>query len=153
MCSSSSSAATKRCRRDDERLYLERLVPGEPMTLADRVRGLLLWPMLRKEFIQMRRDRLTLGMMVGIPAVQLILFGFAIRTEVRHLPTVVLDESRSSESRALIAALENTKSFDIVSRVDTRRAMEERIRTGEARAAPAIPAAFATDIRRRRTAT
>jgi ABC-2 type transport system permease protein len=123
------------------------------MILGDHLRGLLLWPMLRKEFIQMRRDRLTLGMMVGIPAVQLILFGFAIRTEVRHLPTVVLDESRSSESRALIAVMENTKSFDIVSRVDSRHAMEERIRTGEARAALVIPTDFATDIKRGRTAT
>ena len=42
------------------------------------------WPMLRKEFVQMRRDRLTLGMMVGLPAIQLALFGFAIRTEVRR---------------------------------------------------------------------
>jgi ABC-2 type transport system permease protein len=52
------------------------------------------WPMVRKEFIQMRRDRITLGMMVLLPAVQLALFGYAIRTEVRHLPTLVLDDSR-----------------------------------------------------------
>ena len=67
---------------------------------ALRVREWLLWPMLWKEFVQMRRDRLTLGMMVGIPMLQLLLFGFAIRTEVRHLPMVVVDESRTSESRA-----------------------------------------------------
>ena len=75
------------------------------------------WPMLRKEFIQMRRDRLTLGMMIGIPAIQLVLFGFAIRTEVRHLPTLVLDESRTRESRELVAALVNSTNFDIVGEV------------------------------------
>src|ERR1043166_7515680 len=76
--------------------------------------------MFRKEFIQMRRDRLTLGIMTGIPVIQLLLFGFAIQTEVRHIPTVVLDESRTPESRDLIAAFENTGNFRIVSHVDGR---------------------------------
>jgi ABC-2 type transport system permease protein len=115
--------------------------------------GSLLWPMLRKEFIQMRRDRLTLAMMVGIPAVQLVLFGFAIRTEVRHLPTVLLDESRSSDSRAFVAVLENTRNFDVVARVGSRRALEGWIRRGDARAGVIIPPAFATDLKRGRTAT
>ena len=116
-------------------------------------RGMLLWPMLRKEFIQMRRDRLTLGMLVGIPALQLVLFGYAIRTEVRHLPTAVLDESRSSESRALVAVMAHTKSFDIVARVGSRHELDERIREGTVRAALVIPPGFATDIKRGRTAT
>ncbi len=59
-----------------------------------------LWPMLWKELVQLRRDRFTLAMMLGIPAIQLVLFGYAIQTEVRHLATVVLDESRTPESRA-----------------------------------------------------
>ena len=62
------------------------------------------WPMFRKEFIQMRRDRLTLGMMIGIPVLQLLLFGYAIQTDVRNIPTVVVDESRTPQSRDLIAA-------------------------------------------------
>ena len=62
----------------------------------------LLIPMLRKEFIQMRRDRLTFALMMGIPIIQLILFGYAIRTQVRNLPTVVLDESRSEQSRRIL---------------------------------------------------
>ena len=61
-------------------------------------------PMFRKEFIQMRRDRLTLGIMVAVPIIQLLLFGFAIQTDVRHIPTVVLDESRTPTSREAIAA-------------------------------------------------
>ena len=121
--------------------------------LARWMGGSLLWPMLRKEFIQMRRDRLTLAMMVGIPAVQLVLFGFAIRTEVRHLPTVVLDESRSSDSRAFVTVLENTRNFDVVARVGSRRALEGWIRRGDARAGVIIPPGFATDLKRGRTAT
>jgi ABC-2 type transport system permease protein len=115
--------------------------------------GSLLWPMLRKEFIQMRRDRLTLGMMVGIPAVQLMLFGFAIRTEVRHLQTVVLDESRTSDSRALVAVMENTGNFSVVARVTSRRELEEWLKRGDARAGVVIPPAFATELKRGRTAT
>ena len=56
------------------------------MSARERLRHWPLWPMLRKEFIQMRRDRLTLAIMLGIPAIQLVIFGFAIRTDVRNLP-------------------------------------------------------------------
>jgi ABC-2 type transport system permease protein len=109
--------------------------------------------MLWKEFVQMRRDRLTLAMMLGIPVVQLILFGFAIRTEVRHLPTVVLDESRTSESRALVSAMEQTQSFRITHDVASRDEMRAVIERGDARAAIVVPPDFATDVKRRRTAT
>lgn len=110
------------------------------------------WPMLRKEFIQMRRDRPTLAMMIGIPAIQLMLFGFAIRTEVRHLPTVVLDESHSSESRALVQVMQNTQNFTITGTVTSRAALEEEINAGRARAAVVIPPDFATAISVGRTA-
>src|SRR5687768_18359369 len=108
------------------------------MSLRVRIAEWRLWPMLRKEFIQMRRDRLTLGMMVGIPAVQLALFGFAIRTEVRHLPTVVLDESRSAESRSLIAVMRNTGNFDIVGTVASRAELTRLLASGDAHAAVVI---------------
>src|SRR5918997_331367 len=123
------------------------------MNARSRIAALPLWPMLRKEFIQMRRDRLTLAMMVALPAVQLVLFGFAIRTEVRHLPTVVLDESRTSDSRALVTVMENTRNFDVVARVESRRALEEWLKRGDARAGVVIPPGFATDLKRGRTAT
>ena len=122
------------------------------MNLLRRLEGAAFWPMLRKEFIQMRRDRLTLAMMVGIPAIQLVLFGYAIRTEVRHLPTVVLDESRSSESRALVAVMTNTRNFDIVAAVASRAELEDRLRRGDARAAVVIPPSFDTELKRGRTA-
>jgi len=110
------------------------------------------WAMLRKEFIQMRRDRLTLGMMVGVPAIQLALFGFAIRTEVRHLPTVVLDEARTRESRELIAVLVNSTYFSIVGEVQGRDEIRARIGRGDAAAAVIIPHQFTRDIKRRRGA-
>jgi ABC-2 type transport system permease protein len=109
--------------------------------------------MFRKEFIQMRRDRLTLGIMTGIPVIQLLLFGFAIQTEVRHIPTVVLDESRTPESRDLIAAFENTGNFRIVSHVDGRDALDDWIARGDAQAGIAIPHDFPRDLARGTTAT
>lgn len=101
----------------------------------------------------MRRDRFTLGMLVGIPAIQILLFGFAIRMEVRHLPAVVLDESRTAESRALAQAMANTGNFDIAGEVANRDELRRAIEHGEARAALVIPPDFETDLKRRRTAT
>ncbi|MEP6692038.1 MAG: ABC transporter permease [Gemmatimonadaceae bacterium] len=111
------------------------------------------WPMLWKEFIEMRRDRVTLGMMVGLPALQLVVFGYAIRTEVRHLPTVVLDQSRSSESRALVSVMRNTGNFDITESVASRAEVEDRIVRGMAKAALIIPPDYMRDLKRGRTAS
>jgi ABC-2 type transport system permease protein len=119
----------------------------------ERIRLAAFWPMLRKEFLQMRRDRLTLAMMIVFPAVQLILFGYAIRTDVRHLPTVVLDESRTAESRALVEALRNTGNFDIAANVTSREEVERWIQHGDASAALIIPPDYLTSIKRGRTAT
>jgi ABC-2 type transport system permease protein len=111
------------------------------------------WPMFRKEFIQMRRDRLTLGIMVGIPVIQLLLFGYAIQTDVRHIPTVVLDESRTPASRDVIQAFENTGSFRIVDHVDGRRALDAAIARGDAQAGIVVPADYPRDLARGTTAT
>jgi ABC-2 type transport system permease protein len=122
------------------------------MSAIDRLRRWPLWPMLWKEFVQMRRDRFTLALMVGMPAIQLIVFGFAIRTDVRNLPTVVLDESRTSESRALVAVMENTGNFRVIGTVAGRAELEDRIQGGQARAAIVIPPDFARDLKRGRGA-
>lgn len=121
------------------------------MTTREQIRRWPFWAMLRKEFIQMRRDRLTLAMMIGIPAIQLVLFGYAIQTEVRHLPTVVLDESQSPESRRLIQAMVNTGNFDLAGPVRDRESMAAMIGRGDARAAIVIPPDFQRDIKRGRT--
>lgn len=128
------------------------LMPAHfPFSIFD-FRRWSIWPMIKKEFIQMRRDRLTIAMMVGIPAVQLALFGYAIRTEVRHLPTLVLDESRTSASRALVDAVRNTGNFDVVGAATARAEIESRVQSGEINAALLIPPDFARDLKRGRPA-
>lgn len=111
------------------------------------------WPMFRKEFIQMRRDRLTFAMMVGIPVIQLLVFGYAVQTDVRHLPTIVLDESRTPESRAVIDAFQNTGNFRIVAYADGRPAVDRAIARGDAQAAIVVPYDYPRDLARGRTAT
>jgi ABC-type multidrug transport system permease subunit len=69
--------------------------------------------MLRKEFVQMRRDRATVGLTVMLPLIQLFLFGYAINSNPRHLPTGLLAAEHSSYERTLVAALRNTGYFDI----------------------------------------
>lgn len=123
------------------------------MTTIARIRRSLVWPMLWKEFIQMRRDRLTLGMMVLIPAIQLMLFGFAIRTEVRNLPTVVVDEANSAQSRALAQRLFNTGNLKLAGAAPDRATATFAIERGSARAALLIPPTFTADLKRQRTAT
>ncbi|HKE90623.1 MAG TPA: ABC transporter permease [Gemmatimonadales bacterium] len=112
-----------------------------------------LWPMVRKEFIQMRRDRLTLGVMFGIPVVQLLMFGFAIQTDVRHIPTIVVDESRTPESRDIVRALENTGNFRIVAYGNDRAALDDAIARGRAQAGIVVPQDYARNLGRGTTAT
>ena len=122
------------------------------MTRWGRFAGSPLWPMLWKELVQLRRDRPTLGMMLGIPALQLALFGYAIQTEVRHLPTVVLDESHTAESRRLVEVFRNSGNFDVVELVPSRAAMKDRMERGEASAALIIPPDYLRQIKRQRGA-
>lgn len=123
------------------------------MSLVRRIAGAAFWPMLWKEFAQLRRDRFTFAMMTVLPAVQLALFGYAIRTEVRYLPTVVLDESRTAQSRELLQAIENTENFTFVGDVSGRDELRRAIASGAARAAIVIPPDYATDIKRGRPAS
>jgi ABC-2 type transport system permease protein len=122
------------------------------MNFLRRLRTSPLWPMLWKELVQLRRDRLTLAMMLGIPAIQLVLFGYAIQTEVRHLPTVVLDQSRTPESRRLVEVLQNTGNFDVIERVASRAELTDRIQRGRASAGLIIPPEYMRDLRRGRPA-
>jgi ABC-2 type transport system permease protein len=79
--------------------------------MAAAVRRVL--AMAQKEFRQLARDRLTLGMIVGIPSLQLILFAYAINLDVRWIPTAVLDRSHSALSRLLLGELEATQTFRV----------------------------------------
>jgi ABC-2 type transport system permease protein len=106
-----------------------------------------------KEFIQMRRDRATLAMMLGIPVIQLLVFGFAIRMDVRHLPMAVYDESRTQESRELIQKLQATDNFVVARHVESYDQAIRLIDRGTVRAAIVIPADYARRLKRGRSAT
>jgi ABC-2 type transport system permease protein len=86
-----------------------------------------LYAMLRKEAVQMRRDRATVGLTVALPLIQLFLFGYAINSNPRHLPTGLIAAEHSTYERTLTAALQNTGYFDIVpmaSEADAEQALE-----------------------------
>jgi len=103
-----------------------------------------------KEFIQMRRDKTTLRMMLGVPVMQLILFGYAINTDVRHLPTTVFDQSRTQQSRALVDRLAATGNFRIGAPAVSYADAIARIDQGRARAAIVIPPDYAQSLKRGR---
>lgn len=95
-----------------------------------------------KEFIQLKRDRLTFGMIIGIPVLQLILFGFAINTDPKHLPTAVHAADASLYTRSFVAALENTGYFRVVAQPRTAAEAERLIAENEVQFVVTIPADF-----------
>ncbi len=97
---------------------------------------------LVKEFVQMRRDRLTLAMMIAVPIMQLLLFGFAINSDPRHLPTLVEINDQGPVSRAFLAALETSGYFDVQGRVAGASAAERALRRGEATFVVVVPDGF-----------
>ncbi|MET0438323.1 MAG: ABC transporter permease [Devosia sp.] len=101
---------------------------------------------LWKEFIQMRRDRVTFGMMIGLPIVQLMLFGFAINADPRHLPTLVEVNDDGPLTRALLAGMDTSGYFDFIGQVRGPDAGEEALRRGEANFVVVIPADFERDV-------
>ena len=105
-----------------------------------------------KEMLQLRRDRLTLAMMVVMPVMLLLLFGYAINTDVRHIPTVVFDQDRSAQSRDLARSLEATGFYDLVGPVSDYDQIGRAFRSGTARVALVVPPRYAADLRRGRTA-
>ena len=101
---------------------------------------------MRKEFIQMRRDRLTFGMIVGIPIVQLVLFGFAINTDPKLLPTALVVADHSVYSRSVVAALENSGYFRITRTMTQESEADRALQRGEVQFAIVVPPGFARKI-------
>jgi len=97
---------------------------------------------LIKELRQVRRDRLTFGMMVGVPIVQLILFGFAINSDPKHLPTAVVVADRSEFTRGFVAGLENSAYFRITHRLADEAEAERLLATGVVQFAVVVPPDF-----------
>ncbi|KPK17250.1 MAG: hypothetical protein AMJ62_01985 [Myxococcales bacterium SG8_38] len=105
-----------------------------------------------KELLQVRRDRLTMGMMVGIPVLQLLLFGYAINTDVRDIATVVFDQDRSAESRGFVRRMEATGFYELVGRVQSYEDIGLALRTRTAMVALVVPPQFGADVEAGRTA-
>lgn len=101
-----------------------------------------LFAIMHKEFIQLRRDRLTFAMMIGIPLIQLTLFGFAINGDPKRLPTVIVAEEQGPFIRALAAAFENTGYFDVISTHANAASAQAMLAQGYAQFAITLPTRF-----------
>jgi len=112
-----------------------------------------LWSIALKELLQLRRDRLTLAMMLALPVLQLMLFGYAIDTDVRHIPTVVYDQDRSAQSRDFAQRMRATGFYDLKGEVRGYDEIERAMRSGSARVALVVPEGYASDLARGRPAS
>ena len=110
------------------------------------------WPrfiaVLLKEFVQMKRDRLTFGMIVGVPILQLILFGFAINTDPKGLPAVLVANDESVFSRSLVRALENSQYFKFTHRAASEAEADVLLKRGDVQFALIIPTDFSRKLQR-----
>jgi len=100
-----------------------------------------------KEFLQLKRDRLTLGFVLGMPLMQILIFGFAINTDVKHLPAVIYDESHSQESRDFVDGLVATQYFDLKSQTSSEAAFNREIDQGRAQVGVWFPPDYARKLR------
>ena len=107
---------------------------------------------MQKEFIQLFRDRRTLLIMLTLPVAQLVLFGYAVETQVDHLPTVVVDYGRDAQSWRFVDALVNTGYFDVHDYLTSEKEVIEAIDSGRASAGVIVPVGFAAAMERGETA-
>ncbi len=111
--------------------------------------GSRLYGIVAKEFIQLRRDALALTLALFVPVVMLFIFGWAINTDVKHVPTAVFDQSGSVEARTLLEALENSQYFDVRQWARSQRELTRMIDDGTAKVGIVIPPDFARRLSRR----
>ncbi len=106
------------------------------------------WSIVLKEFLQLRRDRVTFGMIVGLPIIQLALFGFAINTDPKHLPTAVVVHDQSEFSRSFVAAMTNSAYFDIVETLPNEEAARRALAQGKVQFVLNVPVDFSRKLLR-----
>src|SRR6185437_9201857 len=119
-----------------------------PARMSGNGFGRKTWAMLVKEFIQLKRDRVSFAMIIMVPLIQLLLFGYAINTNPRHLPTAVLLQESSDLGRSILAALKNTDYFDITQLPRNEAELDELLASGKVLFAIEIPANFERAVRR-----
>lgn len=110
--------------------------------------GLRVLAVLAKEVKQLTRDRVTYAMILVMPVIQLLLFGYAINSEPRHLPTAVLVQEDTVFARSLVAALKNSDYFDLVRQARTPAELDELVRRGEVQFAVTVPGDFTRRVAR-----
>jgi ABC-2 type transport system permease protein len=101
---------------------------------------------VRKEFRQIRRDPTSLGMLLVLPSALIVLVGYALNFDVRHIPLVIYDQDRSEQSREFLRVFRQTEYFDYLGSVETYDAVEQMLNTGEADAAVVVPVDFSRDL-------
>ncbi len=106
------------------------------------------WAVLVKEFIQLKRDRVSFAMIIMVPLIQLLLFGYAINTNPRHLPTAVLLQENSDLGRSILAALRNTDYFRVTERPSSEAELDELLASGKILFGIEIPRNFERSVRR-----
>ncbi|MBV9234257.1 MAG: ABC transporter permease [Xanthobacteraceae bacterium] len=104
--------------------------------------------MVIKEFIQLRRDRVSFAMIVMIPVMQLMLFGYAINTTPRHMPTAVLLQEQSDVGRSILKAIENTAYFHVIRQVHDAAEFDQLLKSGTVLFGIEVPAEFERSLRR-----
>ncbi len=104
--------------------------------------------MVRKEFVQLRRDRITFATIISVPMMQLVLFGYAINTTPRGLPTAVLLQESSDVGRSILKAIENTKYFKITHQLHDEAEFDRVLASGEVLFAIEVPRGFERALRR-----
>jgi ABC-2 type transport system permease protein len=120
---------------------------GLSVVIPSRRFGQSLWAIAYKETLQIIRDPRTLAMMLAMPLVELMLFGYAVGTTVAHIPTVIVDQARDADSRALIQSFVNTTYFDVAGYLDTPSDAREAIDVGRAKVGIIIAPGFSSDSR------
>ena len=106
------------------------------------------WAMVLKEFLQLKRDRVSFAMIVGVPLMQLILFGFAINTDPKHLPTAILNADPSEFTRSLVSAMEQSDYFEIAGSVADEVSAREALARGDVLFVVNIPPDFTSRLLR-----
>lgn len=108
---------------------------------------------IKKEFAQIRRDKRTIAIIIMMPIMELLLFGYAASTSVDHIPTVVLNNDIGTESRQLLEGLTNSQYFDLNFQADSMNEVQRYVDEGHAKAGFVIPPEFSEDIRSGKTGT
>lgn len=99
---------------------------------------------IKKEFIQIKRDKASFGIAIGMPIMMMLLFGYAVSTQLENISTVVLDQSKTTESRELVKSFQNTLYFDIKEEVNSMDTVTQDINSGKIHAAIIIPPHYST---------